>query len=258
MRFEDKVVMVTGGARGIGFATVQRFAREGAAVAVCDKDHDGAIRATERLAVVHSASRAYPLDVGSIDSVQAAIDAVVQDYGRIDVLVNNAGITIPGPVVDFSEADWDLMVDINLKGVFRCAQRVARLMQQQGSGRIINISSESGKTGKPLFAIYAATKFGVIGFTQGLAMELAPHGITVNAVCPGIVRTEMWMQLDKDLSRLQGTREGEALEMRRKSIPLGRLQEPEDVAGVVAFLASDDAAYMTGQAVNVTGGREVH
>ena len=116
----------------------------------------------------------------------------------------------------------------------------------------------SGKTGKPLFAIYAATKFGVIGFTQGLALELAPFGITVNAVCPGIVRTEMWAQLDRDLARLQGGKEGEALEKRRKSVPLGRLEQPEDVAGVVAFLASRDAGYMTGQAVNVTGGREFH
>ncbi|TVR03186.1 MAG: SDR family oxidoreductase [Spirochaetaceae bacterium] len=258
MRFQERVVMVTGGARGIGLAIAQRFAREGAAVAVCDKDGEGARRAAEELAGVQSASRAYALDVRSTDGVQAAVDAITRDYGRIDVLVNNAGITIPGPVVDFAEVDWDLMVDVNLKGVFRCAQRVARVMVAQGSGRIINISSESGKTGKPLFALYAATKFGVIGFTQGLAMELAPHGITVNAVCPGIVRTEMWTQLDKDLARLQGSREGEALELRRKSIPLGRLQEPADVAGVVAFLASEDAGYMTGQSVNVTGGREVH
>jgi NAD(P)-dependent dehydrogenase (short-subunit alcohol dehydrogenase family) len=161
-------------------------------------------------------------------------------------------------VVDFKESDWDRMIDINLKGVLRFTQTVARHMVEQKSGKIINMASESGKTAKPLFTVYGTTKFAVVGLTQGLAQELAPYGINVNAVCPGIVNTPMWHGLDRALAKLQGLREGQALEKRRGAIPLGRLEEPEDVAGVVAFLASADADYMTGQSVNVTGGREFH
>jgi acetoin reductase-like protein len=258
MRFKDKIVLVTGAGRGIGRAIAVRFASEGAHVAVCDIDPTTAEGTAADIRAAGGSAEAHTLDVRKTENVQTVIDAVVAGRGKLDVLVNNAGITIPGPVVDFEEKDWDLTIDINLKGVLRCSQRAARVMVKQKSGCIITISSESGKTGKPLFSIYASTKFAVIGFTQGLALELAPHGIRVNAVCPGIVRTKMWEELDKSLAKLQGTKVGDALESRRKNIPLGRLEEPEDVAGVVAFLASEDANYMTGQAINVTGGREVH
>jgi len=252
------VVMVTGAGRGIGKAIAERFASEGAVAAVCDMSLETAEETAAAITAAGGKAEAFEMNVQSSDQIQTVIDRLIEKHGNIDVLVNNAGITIPGPVVDFQESDWDLMIDINLKGVLRCSQRVARTMINRKSGSIITIASESGKTGKPLFSLYAATKFAVIGFTQGLAMELAPYGIRVNAVCPGIVRTKMWESLDKDLARLQGTKEGEALELRKKNIPLGRLEEPEDVAGVAAFLASEDARYMTGQSVNVTGGREVH
>ncbi len=258
MRFSDMVVMVTGAGRGIGKAIAERFASEGAVAAVCDMSLKTAEETAAAITAAGGKAEAFEMNVQSSDQIQTVIDRLIEKHGKIDVLVNNAGITIPGPVVDFQESDWDLMIDINLKGVLRCSQRVARTMINRKSGSIITIASESGKTGKPLFSLYAATKFAVIGFTQGLAMELAPYGIRVNAVCPGIVRTKMWESLDKDLARLQGTKEGEALELRKKNIPLGRLEEPEDVAGVAAFLASEDARYMTGQSVNVTGGREVH
>ena len=258
MRFDGKTAMVTGAGRGIGRAIALRLAREGADVAVCDIDTGAAERVAGEVIALGRRGLGVDLDVASRPSVDAAVETIARAWGGIDFLVNNAGITIGGAVVDFAESDWDRMIEINLKGVLRCSQAVARRMIARGSGKIVNVASESGKTAKPLFAVYATTKFAVVGLTQGLAQELAPHRINVNAVCPGIVRTQMWEELDRTLARLQGLKEGEALERRRLSIPLGRLEEPEEVAGVTAFLLSPDADYMTGQSVNVTGGREFH
>lgn len=258
MRFKDIIVMVTGGGNGIGRGIATRFASEGAKIAVCDINESWGNQTLDRVREMGSSGSFYPVDVTDLDQIEQTVRQIVFDYGRIDVLINSAGITIPGFVIDFKESDWNRMIDINLKGVIACSQAVARVMVQQRSGNIIQIASESGKTGKQLFAIYASTKFGVIGFSQGLAAELAPFGVRVNSVCPGIVHTDMWKQLDKDLARIHGTSEGDALQERIKNIPLGRLETPEDVAGLVAFLASDDAKYMTGQAINITGGREVH
>ena len=258
MRFADKRIIVTGSGRGIGRAIARRFAEEGAAVAISDIDRETAEATAAEINETGGTALAIELDVRSSESVRAMLDAVVAEWGRVDVLVNNAGITIAKPVVEFTEEEWERTLDINLKGVFRCSQLAAVQMITQGGGKIINLSSESGKTAKPNFTIYAASKFGVVGFTQGLAQELAPHGITVNAVCPGIVHTPMWEELDRVLAKRMGKKEGEILATRKEQIPLGRLEQPEDVAGVVAFLASDDANYMTGQSVNVTGGREFH
>jgi len=258
MRFADKRIIVTGSGRGIGRAIARRFAEEGAAVAISDIDRETAEATAAEINETGGRALAIELDVRSSESVRAMLDAVVAEWGRVDVLVNNAGITIAKPVVEFTEEEWERTLDINLKGVFRCSQLAAVQMITQGGGKIINLSSESGKTAKPNFTIYAASKFGVVGFTQGLAQELAPHGITVNAVCPGIVHTPMWEELDRVLAKRMGKKEGEILATRKEQIPLGRLEQPEDVAGVVAFLASDDANYMTGQSVNVTGGREFH
>jgi acetoin reductase-like protein len=258
MRFADTRVIVTGAGRGIGRAIALRFAREGASVAVCDIDPDTAKSTAAEVTDAGGRALEVELDVRSPESVKAMVETVVSAWDGVDVLVNNAGITIAKPVVEFTEEEWERTLDINVKGVFRCSQLVARQMIEQGCGKIINLSSESGKTAKPNFTIYAASKFGVVGFTQGLAQELAPYGINVNAVCPGIVHTPMWEELDRVLAKRMGKKEGEILATRKEQIPLGRLEQPEDVAGVVAFLASEDADYMTGQAVNVTGGREVH
>jgi len=258
MRFQGRTAFITGAGRGIGRAISLRLASEGAAVAVCDID--GTLAEQTATVITSEGGRALAcrLDVRDTMGIRQTVEHVLETWKRIDILVNNAGITIAKPVLDFTEEEWDRMIDINLKGILRCSQIVAAQMVKQKSGKIINVASESGKTAKPLFTVYAATKFAVVGFTQGLAQELAPHGINVNSVCPGIVKTPMWEELDKTLSKLQGLEEGEALERRRKSIPLGRLEEPEDVAGVVVFLASEDAAYMTGQSINITGGREFH
>ena len=258
MRFKDKLVMITGGGNGIGRGIAHRFASEGASVAVCDINETAGKTVVEELKAMGAKASFHRVNVTDTSQIEKGVKEVVELYGVIDVLVNCAGITIPGYVIDFKESDWDKMIAINLRGVIDCSQKVARVMVKQGHGNIISISSESGKTGKKLFAIYAATKFAIVGFTQGLAAEMAPHNVRVNAVCPGIVHTDMWKQLDKDLAKIEGIAEGDALTTRVKNIPLGRLETPEDVAGVVAFLASNDAVYMTGQSINVTGGREVH
>jgi acetoin reductase-like protein len=258
MRFEGQAVVVTGGGRGIGRAVCLRFASEGANVVVCDVDRAVAEETAEAVRGLGPEAEAVELDVRDGEGVAAMVSKAVERFGRIDVLVNNAGITIAKPVLEFTEEEWDRTFDINVKGVFRCSQHVAAHMVEHRSGKIINIASESGKTAKPSFTIYGSSKFAVVGFTQGLAQELAPYGVNVNAVCPGIVHTRMWEELDRVIGERQGRKPGEVLESRKELIPLGRLETPEDVSGVVAFLASDDARYMTGQAVNVTGGREFH
>lgn len=258
MRLKGKIAVITGAGRGIGRAIALRLAEEGAHVVAADIDQASAEDTANQIESLGAESLALKVDVCSGDQVKAMVAAAVNRFGRIDILVNNAGITIAKPVVEFEEAEWDRMIDVNLKGVLRCSQEAAKIMIDQNSGKIINIASESGKTGRPIFSIYGATKFAIVGFTQGLAMELAPYRINVNAVCPGIVDTEMWEELDRVLSKRENLPKGAALKKRIKKIPLGRLESPEDVAGLVAFLASSDADYMTGQAVNITGGREVH
>jgi len=258
MRLQNKVAIVTGAGRGIGEGIALRLAKESAHVAVCDINLESAKATAQKIKSLGRRSLAVQADVSKSADVKRMVDEVMQEFGRIDILVNNAGITLVNPVVEFSEEDWDRLININLKGVFLCSKEVAKIMVKQKSGRIINISSDSGKTGYALFAPYNASKFGVIGFTQGLAKELAPHGVTVNAVCPGIIGTKMWEYLDEELGKRWNLPKGEALMMHIKQIPLGRLGNPEDVAKVVAFLASSDADYVTGEAVNVTGGREMH
>jgi len=258
LRLNDKIAIVTGAGRGIGEAISIRLAKKGANIVVCDIDFDNAERTAEKIKATGHRSLAIKADVSKSSDVEKMVNLTMEKFGRIDILVNNAGIVIVKPIVELEEGEWDKVINVDLKGVFLCSKAVAKIMIRQKSGKMINISSDSGKTGYALFAHYNAAKFGVIGFTQGLAKELAPYKINVNAVCPGIVGTKMWDYVDERLGRRWGLPKGEALRMHIKQIPLGRLETPEDVAGVVAFLASQDADYMTGQAINVTGGRETH
>jgi len=258
LRLKNKIAIVTGAGRGIGEAISLRLAKEGADVVVSDIDLDSATQTAKKVKALGRRSLAIRTDVSKSSDVEKMVNLVVSNFGRINILVNNAGIVIVKPVVEFEEEEWDKVIDADLKGVFLCSKAVAKVMIKQGNGKIINISSDSGKTAHAFFTVYSAAKFGVIGFTQGLAIELAPYKINVNAVCPGIVNTKMWEYLDEELGKRLNLSKGEALKKRIQSIPLGRLETPEDVAGVVAFLASQDADYMTGQAINVTGGREVH
>jgi NAD(P)-dependent dehydrogenase (short-subunit alcohol dehydrogenase family) len=277
-RLEGKVAVVTGagGERGLGRAMAQRFAAEGADLVLVDVERTGVkavagpasawagleavaddVRTRGRRALTALA------DVREAGQVAAFVERALEAFGRIDVLVNNAGAPAGAdrvPVVDLSEDAWDAVIDVNLKGTFLCSRAVARTMLERGvRGRILNVASNWGKVGGARRAAYCASKFGVIGFTQSLALELGPAGITVNAICPGAADTE---RLDHMGRRPDGTFD-EALRAERvaqagATVPVGRVARAADVAEVAAFLAGAGAEYITGQAINVAGGSVMH
>jgi NAD(P)-dependent dehydrogenase (short-subunit alcohol dehydrogenase family) len=253
----DRISIVTGGSKGIGRSIALSLAREGANVVIADildeKDTVNEIRALGRTAI------ALRTDVSKISDTQAMAKRAVDEFGRIDILVNSAGIfTRMASLTELTEQDWDLTMDVNAKGVFLCCQAVAPHMIKQRYGKIVNVSSGSGKTGFRLLSHYSASKFAVNGLTQSIALDLAPYGINVNAVCPGFVETDMgsrqWV-LEAEQRRISPK---EVKNDYLRTVPLGRLVRPEDIANVVIFLASEGSSCMTGQAINVTGGREMH
>jgi NAD(P)-dependent dehydrogenase (short-subunit alcohol dehydrogenase family) len=188
------------------------------------------------------------------DSIQAAVNTIIEKWGRVDILVASAGIYTGSPLVDVSEEQWQRVIDINLTGVFLTNQVVAPLLMEQKSGSIINISSMAGKTSWPASAEYSASKSGVIGLTRSVAMEMAPFGPTANAICPGNTLTDMVRSVAEKVGKLDGLTGPEWLEMRAQDCPMNRLAEPWEMAGVIAFLASEDSRYITGQAIEVDGG----
>jgi NAD(P)-dependent dehydrogenase (short-subunit alcohol dehydrogenase family) len=258
MRLAGKSAIITGAGRGIGKATALMFAREGADVLVPDLDRTGSEAAAKEILALGRKGVAMQMDVTRIADIQRMVETAVREFGKIDILVNNAGITLIRNPLELSEADWDRTLNLNLKAVFFCSQAVARHMVARKSGVILNASSISGRTGKPLLADYCASKFGVIGITQSLAMALAKHGIRVNAVAPGIVDTDMWVSIDREWSALEGKPPGAVKQSRVANIPLGRIETAEDVAKLYTFLASDDASYITGQTYNVCGGLQLN
>ena len=250
--FANKVVVVTGGASGIGEAIVRQFNAEGARVAILDLSLE---RATALANQLGGGASAGLIDVRERSSVQASMDEVIAREGGIDILCANAGVSTMQKSVDLTDEDWDFNMDVNARGVFLCNQIVVRHFQATGKkGVIVNTASLAGKVGAPLLAHYSASKFAVLGWTQGLARELAPSGIRVNAVCPGFVRTGMQ---DREIiweGKLRGMTPEAVREEYVTLTPMGRIEEPEDVALVVKFLASEGARFMTGQGINVTGG----
>jgi NAD(P)-dependent dehydrogenase (short-subunit alcohol dehydrogenase family) len=258
MRLAGKSAIITGAGRGIGKATALMFAREGADVLVPDLDLAGSEAAAKEILALGRKGVAMQMDVTRMADIQRMVETAVREFEKIDILVNNAGITLIRNPLELSEADWDRTLNLNLKAVFFCSQAVARHMVARKTGVILNASSISGRNGKPLLVDYCASKFGVIGITQSLAIALAKHGIRVNAVAPGIVDTDMWVSIDREWSALEGKPPGTVKQSRVANIPLGRIETTEDVAKLYTFLASDDASYITGQTYNVCGGLQLN
>lgn len=256
----ERVAVVTGAGRGIGAEIADRIASLGYPVAVLDVDAQAASETAVKLSERYSASfLALQADVSDRDSVQHAFTTVRQQLGSVAILVNNAGVISASRFVDLEECEWDRIMSVNAKGTFLCTQAAVPDMLTTGWGRIVNIASDAAKTAEAYIAHYSASKFAVVGLTQSIALEYASAGITSNAVCPAITDTTMMYSLARDLAEKTDEPSSDHWEQAMvEEIPLGRPIYPSDVAAVVAFLISDDAAALTGQAINVSGAHEVH
>jgi acetoin reductase-like protein len=255
MRLEGKTAIVTGGAQGIGRATAKRFAADGARVIIGDLQEGGAQVVANEVTDAGGQAVGMALDVRDQAQVQAVVDRAVEQFGGVDILMNNAGVIRITPFLEITEEEWDLIFDVNCKGLLWCSQAAARRMIKQGrGGKIINVASQAGRRGEPLVLTYCASKATVISITQSMGLALAEHKINVNAIAPGIVDTPLWESNDRRFAELLGMEVGEPKRTFVKSIPLGRIEQPEDVAGVASFLASTDADYITQQCYNVDGG----
>jgi 3-oxoacyl-[acyl-carrier protein] reductase len=243
MDFKGQVALVTGGARGIGRAIAERLARKGVDLAIADVSLESAEEAVRELSALGIRAGALKLDVSKSDEVAAAFAKIVSDFGRLDIVINNAGITRDGLILRMKEEDWDAVIDVNLKGVFLCSKEAVKVMVKQKYGRIVNIASVVAFMGNPGQANYSASKAGIVGLTKTTAREYASRGITVNAVAPGFIATAMTDALAESVRQ-------EML----KSIPCGTFGTVEDVANAVLFLASAASGYITGQVVHVNGG----
>ena len=255
-----KTAIVTGAAQGLGEALAERLAEEGCTVGVVDINAEGAKSVADRLASTYGVEAfSSKMDVTDETEVEAVFGDFVKRFGKLDILISNAGILISGGVTEFSVDKWRKVIDINLVGYFICARAAAAIMEQQRSGVIIQISSKSGKKGSFKNSAYAASKFGGIGLTQSLALEMAPFGVRVNAICPGnFLEGTLWQQsLFEQYARNLGLTVEQVRQKYVDQVPLGRGCEYDDVADVMVFLASDHSSYMTGQALNVTGGQEM-
>lgn len=246
MRLKDKVSIITGAAQGIGLATALKFAREGATVIICDLRFDSVNQTALQCRELGASAEGYAVNVTDRAQFDAIVLDVLKKFGRIDVLVNNAGITRDARLQKMTIEQFDEVIDVNLRAVFQCSQAVANAMVEQGSGVILNASSVVGLYGNFGQTNYAASKFGVIGFTKTWSRELGPKGIRVNAVAPGFIETPILSTIpDKVLDQM------------RQDVPLRRLGKPEEIANVYAFLASDEASYINGTVIEVGGGLTV-
>ncbi|AZO70309.1 MULTISPECIES: L-iditol 2-dehydrogenase [unclassified Mesorhizobium] len=252
MKLTNKTALITGGARGIGLGFAQAFVREGARVVIADIDIERATRAAAEIGPAASAKKLDVTDLAAIESVAAEVD---REFGGIDILVNNAAIFDMAPITDITEASYERVFGINLKGALFTMKAVANLMIARGrGGKIINMASQAGRRGEALAMIYCASKAAIISVTQSAALALVKHGINVNAIAPGVVDGEHWDDVDAHFARWQGLKPGEKKAQVAKSVPIGRFAKPEDIAGLAIFLASADSDYILAQTYNVDGG----
>jgi acetoin reductase-like protein len=251
---DRRVAMVTGAGQGIGRAIALRLAREGFDVAILDVNAETARAVSDEVEAIGRRALTLVVDLLDVPAIELAVERVAQEWDHLDVLVNNAGNVPITPLMEIGEAEWDRVLDLNLKAAFFCLQAAGRVMMAQRGGCIINMTSISGLGPRPDQTHYAAAKAGVISLTTSAALTFAPYGVRVNAVCPGIVDTPLTRQIHLDRGHLAGISQEESLAHKVAQIPLGRIETPEDVAGVVAFLVSPDGAYITGQTIVVDGG----
>ena len=252
MKLKDKVAIVTGGARGIGAAVCRRYADEGARVVVADLLLD---EARTLAGDIGRGALAVGLDVTKQNSIDAAVAATVAQAGAIDILVNNAGIFEMAPILEITEASWDKQFAVNAKGLLFMLQACARRMVEQGrGGKIINFSSQAGRRGEALVAVYCASKAAVISLTQSAGLDLIKHNINVNGIAPGVIDTPMWDHVDAQFAKYENLPLGEKKRQVGLAVPYGRMGTPEDMVGAAVFLASDDADYIVAQTLNVDGG----
>jgi 3-oxoacyl-[acyl-carrier protein] reductase/sorbitol-6-phosphate 2-dehydrogenase len=257
-RLDDRIAVVTGASRGLGEGIARRLASEGAAVVCADVLDASAVAAACPAAPSGAKSTAVHIDVTNTAEVEAVMSSIAEQYGRIDILANNAGVAQPiADVVDTPDEVFDKVFAINVRGVLACSRAAAKIMKRQESGRIINTASQTGKVAWPGWGIYSASKFAVVGLTQVLALELAPFNITVNAICPGTMLTDMTRTGFGASAAMLGRDREELLAEHIATIPMKRLGTPDDIGAMVAFLASDDAAFTTGASINLTGGEQV-
>ncbi|MCC7446935.1 MAG: glucose 1-dehydrogenase [Anaerolineae bacterium] len=270
-RHAGKIAIVTGAGQGLGRGVAQRLAEEGARVVVAEYNKANAEKAAQELSALGPEALAYPVDIGDTDQIEQMVTDVAATFGRIDILVNNAGVMETLAMFDLTPEKWDWLMRVNQRGLFFCLQAVAKQMVEQvpaevktagrankSYGKIVNFSSVAGRSGRPYAAHYSAAKWAVISMTQSAAMYLASYNINVNAVCPGVVPTPMWSDIDRTQAARFGLEPGDWFKRTVENIPLKRAAAPEDVAAAVSFLCSGDADYITGQALNVDGGIEMN
>ncbi len=270
-RLKGKVAIVTGSGQGIGKGIALRLANEGAHVVIAEYKADNAHAVAHEISRIGPRALAYPVDIGDTDQIDQMVNDVVAEFGKLDILVNNAGVLETLPLFDLTPEKWDWLQRVNQRGVFFALRAAAMQMVAQipeevkaagkadhSYGKIVNLSSVAGRKGRPYAAHYSAAKWAVISMTQSAAGYLAPYNINVNAICPGVVPTPMWDDIDKTQAQRFGLQQGEWIQNTVDKVPLKRAAKPDDIGAAVAFLCSEDADYITGQALNVDGGMEMN